>query len=385
MKDNKNDKNNEEFLENYKNDVDLIKRLNIDEIELNSDLFEFKEFNFFYKMFLSYINNFKKKINDGSFSNKTKTIIKNNNNKKKLLNLLNDNIKSFNENEKSDTNNFNLSKKFLLEYLIFKSKVKCFLKEIEDDIKSYIDEIPLEKEKIKINEEFFYIKMLDIGSDVNKEIFDYFNSFLKNNYSFEKLMEHYFLTKSINDYDGIKSNLKISKEISQDNEFNMIKFYDYFWDNFNKKLELNLDVGIIQADSIEQSFKESKLSPGTITNHLWKIIFSEINNKKYDVVILDQPEDNLDIPTLKNTMIKNLRNLKNEIQFIIISHSAAVVVNGDSDEVIFVENSDNNISYNKTKIYSAHEKVINTLDGGKEYMISRYDKYNITFKGEENE
>ena len=74
------------------------------------------------------------------------------------------------------------------------------------------------------------------------------------------------------------------------------------------------------------------------------------------------------------------------MQFFIISHSAAVIINGDSDVIILAESETKEgktkITYTEGKIntVSLKEKIVTILDGGELNLKARLNKYDFNYK-----
>ncbi len=122
------------------------------------------------------------------------------------------------------------------------------------------------------------------------------------------------------------------------------------------------------------------MSPGTKAQALLKLFLNDgVVEGKSMYIVLDQPEDNLDVATIKDFLIDRLKKLKFDIQLFAVSHSAPVIVNGDARNVIVCENDEDNFSY----VYGAmndgtiKQKIADVLDGGERYLKMRLNKYNF--------
>ena len=129
----------------------------------------------------------------------------------------------------------------------------------------------------------------------------------------------------------------------------------------------------------------SELSPGERVDALLDVIFEkDIKENSYKLIIFDQPEDNLDVSTLKNKLISRIRDMKLKQQIIVVSHSAPLVVNGDANNIIISQfNNEKNIfEYrNGGMCYeNTREAVVDILDGGEQYMKERFSKYAFKYK-----
>jgi len=97
-------------------------------------------------------------------------------------------------------------------------------------------------------------------------------------------------------------------------------------------------------------------------------------------IVIDQPEDSLDIRAIWNDMCCKLRYGKEKRQFIFTTHNSSVAVASDTDkfiimtssatrgEVVFLGAIDND---------AVREEVIKYLEGGFDTYRLKYLKYNI--------
>jgi hypothetical protein len=97
-------------------------------------------------------------------------------------------------------------------------------------------------------------------------------------------------------------------------------------------------------------------------------------------VIIDQPEDALDIVSVWEDVAKKLRRGKKSRQFILTTHNSSVAVAADSDQFIVLRAR---ADYGQVTAAGAIDRenvrqaVINHLEGGKEPYLLRLSKYNI--------
>ena len=146
----------------------------------------------------------------------------------------------------------------------------------------------------------------------------------------------------------------------------------------------------------------AKISPGEKADILLDLILDPNSSK---ILIIDQPEDDLDNETIFNKVVAKLRLIKLRRQIIIISHNANLVINGDSDKILICikENNDYNVisdTMESLKKYVYHsinnprisDNILNIsthiLDGGKEALSRRVKKIGykeIFFKEDNNE
>ena len=106
--------------------------------------------------------------------------------------------------------------------------------------------------------------------------------------------------------------------------------------------------------------------------------FTEDDNE-WNILIVDQPEDNISNNNINNKLINYFNSIRNEKQLIFVTHNPLLVVNLDVDNVIFVrkENeklsiTDGCIEYEETNIL---ELIAQNMDGGKETIEKRLKVY----------
>jgi hypothetical protein len=95
-------------------------------------------------------------------------------------------------------------------------------------------------------------------------------------------------------------------------------------------------------------------------------------------VIIDQPEDSLDIRSIWEDVCLKVRNSKTQRQFISTTHSSSVAVSSDTDKFIILESSANkgNVIYSGSMDSSPiSDEVIKYLEGGVESYRRKHLKY----------
>ncbi|ECP8030476.1 hypothetical protein FU243_15005, partial [Listeria monocytogenes] len=110
-----------------------------------------------------------------------------------------------------------------------------------------------------------------------------------------------------------------------------------------------------------------------ITNHsigqrasaLVLFILSQKNN---NLIMIDQPEDDLDNQVIYNEIIKEIKSRKPDVQFIFATHNANIPVLGDSEQIISVSYDDEGITTDTGSIDSKliQNKIVDIMEGGHE-------------------
>lgn len=150
---------------------------------------------------------------------------------------------------------------------------------------------------------------------------------------------------------------------------------------FKEKLNSKLpDLLTYQVpNKIKIYYKDKELSHYSLGQRASALIIFILTQKENDIIIIDQPEDDLDNQTIYNEVIKELLKFKNQTQFIFATHNANIPVLGDSEQVIVCEYGENKISIEHGSIdnHSVQEKIISIMEGGKEAFTKRREVYNL--------
>ena len=107
------------------------------------------------------------------------------------------------------------------------------------------------------------------------------------------------------------------------------------------------------------------------------LILFVLSQKQNDVVIIDQPEDDLDNQTIYQDVIKLIRQMKPCVQFIFATHNPNIPVLGDAELVHACSFTDEQVSLETGSIDkpTTQKKIINIMEGGKEAFARRKEIY----------
>ena len=102
------------------------------------------------------------------------------------------------------------------------------------------------------------------------------------------------------------------------------------------------------------------------------------------ILVLDQPEDNIDNDYISNYLVPNIKKNKKIKQLIFVTHNPSVAVYGDAFNYVFVENTDK-IKYYNYYIENQEDKniLIKILEGGKGSFSNRNKKFGNVLGDEE--
>jgi chromosome segregation protein len=104
-----------------------------------------------------------------------------------------------------------------------------------------------------------------------------------------------------------------------------------------------------------------------------------LSQRQNDVIIIDQPEDDLDNQTIYDDVIKLMREMKPHAQFIFATHNANFPVLGDAEQVHACQFQDEKVTTRSGSIDAqpVQEAIINIMEGGQEAFNRRKEVYNL--------
>lgn len=175
----------------------------------------------------------------------------------------------------------------------------------------------------------------------------------------------------------------------------------------NKPFSNYLEVINNYKQNAESIFKESNLcydilvgdkkksilrfSPGERSQEILKMVFQRIRDgikrKLKTVVVIDQPENNMDNHNIMTLLVDKIKETKlidreNLTLFIFVTHNANICITSDSENIIIAQNIDSNFDYIPGSIENENHisNVCEILEGGKEALNARASKYNINIR-----
>ncbi len=150
-----------------------------------------------------------------------------------------------------------------------------------------------------------------------------------------------------------------------------------FEEYFTRDLEILLTWQIPNRFIIEYRGKE--LRHHSLGQRASALILFVLSQRENDVIIIDQPEDDLDNQTIYEDVIKLIRALKPTTQFIFATHNANFPVLGDAEQIISCSYSDETIRVNTGSIDcpKLQQEIVDIMEGGEEAFAQRKRIYEI--------
>ncbi len=145
------------------------------------------------------------------------------------------------------------------------------------------------------------------------------------------------------------------------------------------KLETLLpDDKILIKLKVEGIYKElSTLSAGQKATALLILLFAQENR----ILLIDQPEEDLDNRFIYEDVVKILREIKSNRQVILVTHNANIPVLGDAEQVFVLDASNNECSIvdnGSIDKISITQNIKSIMEGGEEAFKRRIEKYGVT-------
>lgn len=243
--------------------------------------------------------------------------------------------------------------------------------------KLWNDEFNLINEEIKkINIEQSSIKIvMKFKGDKEK-----FREFLKDNVRGTGVREANIQTLVDNYSDMIEIYRDLSETVSATKVSNILSGGVQF-SSFKTRFEENLNTFLTYRvpDYFEILYKEKPLAEHSLGQRASALIIFLLSLKENDIIIIDQPEDDLDNQTIYDDVIKVLRNLKTKTQFVFATHNPNIPVLGDSEQIISCDCEGNKISaiFGSIDDINIREHIVKIMEGGDEAFKKRKDIYEL--------
>ncbi len=120
----------------------------------------------------------------------------------------------------------------------------------------------------------------------------------------------------------------------------------------------------------------SKLSAGQKATALLILLFAQDDR----ILIIDQPEEDLDNRFIYEDVVKILREIKNKRQIILVTHNANIPVLGDADQIIVLDASSETCrmaDYGSIDKKTITDNIKSIMEGGDEAFRRRIEKYGV--------
>jgi len=180
------------------------------------------------------------------------------------------------------------------------------------------------------------------------------------------------ITGKYKDFIEIFKSLKPLEQILNENQ--LVDFKRRFIEHQSELLTYQVENQFIIK------YNEKPLKALSLGQRASALILFLLAQKESDILIIDQPEDDLDNQTIYEEVIKEIKGLKGNMQFIFATHNANIPVLGDSEKVIactYVENKKIELYAGTIDNREIQHQIINIMEGGREAFRMRKNIYSI--------
>ena len=182
-------------------------------------------------------------------------------------------------------------------------------------------------------------------------------------------------------YHEIESTYKDFIEIYKDssklnsilNENQVVEFKRRFSEYLDDLLTYKVDNKIIIK------YNNKSLDKHSLGQRASALILVLLAQRENNVLIIDQPEDDLDNQTIYDEVIKELKKIKGNMQFIFATHNANIPVLGDSEKVIACSYDEKTMMAHSGTIdnHQTQRYIVDIMEGGDEAFNRRKNIYSI--------
>ena len=153
------------------------------------------------------------------------------------------------------------------------------------------------------------------------------------------------------------------------------------FNSFKTRFDENLGTFLTYRvpDYFDIFYKEKPLIEHSLGQRASALIIFLLSLKENDIIIIDQPEDDLDNQTIYDDVIRVLRDLKTKTQFIFATHNPNIPVLGDCEQIISCRYENNKISAFVGSIdnISIRKQIVTIMEGGDEAFEKRKRIYEL--------
>lgn len=157
------------------------------------------------------------------------------------------------------------------------------------------------------------------------------------------------------------------------NENHVVDFKRRFNENLEDLLTFKVENKIIIQ------YNGKSLDKHSLGQRASALILFLLAQKENDVLVIDQPEDDLDNQTIYDEVIKELKKIKGNMQFIFATHNANIPVLGDSEKVVSCSYDEKKITVHSGTIdnHQTQRFIVDIMEGGDEAFNRRKNIYSI--------
>lgn len=131
-------------------------------------------------------------------------------------------------------------------------------------------------------------------------------------------------------------------------------------------------------NNVEIRYHDKLLENHSLGQRASAIILFILAQKENDIVIIDQPEDDLDNKVIYDELIKTIKKRKKDIQFVFSTHNANIPVLGDAEQIISLNDDGKTLVVKNNSIDNCdiQKEIVQIMEGGSEAFYRRNQIYN---------
>lgn len=132
-------------------------------------------------------------------------------------------------------------------------------------------------------------------------------------------------------------------------------------------------------NQIEIKYHGKPIAKHSIGQRASALVLFILSQKDNNLIMIDQPEDDLDNQVIYSEIITKVKERKPEVQFIFATHNANIPVLGDSEQVIAVSYDEEQIAVESGSVDNKdiQYKIVDIMEGGQEAFNKRTQIYNL--------
>lgn len=132
-------------------------------------------------------------------------------------------------------------------------------------------------------------------------------------------------------------------------------------------------------DRFTIQYRGKELQHHSLGQRASALILFVLSQQDHDVIVIDQPEDDLDNQTIYEEVIKLIRQLKAKTQFVFATHNANVPVLGDAEQIHACRYADGHMTLTTGSIDNPRlqREIVDIMEGGEDAFNRRKEIYEV--------
>jgi chromosome segregation protein len=132
-------------------------------------------------------------------------------------------------------------------------------------------------------------------------------------------------------------------------------------------------------DATEILYQGKPLGDYSLGQRATVILHILMHLQRYPVILIDQPEDDLDNETLYSHFIRQLLERKNLTQFVFATHNPNIPVLGDAEQAIVCRKEGDDFSFEHGSIdnKAIQDRIVTVMEGGEDAFRRRKEIYQL--------